>query len=279
MTVKPNLFILGAQKAGTSTLAQHLNTHEQIYMPARKELLFFNQNYSEVNEAKYLNYFKNCINIKYRMDATPSYFYTTKDKNIPIRIKLFSDSCIKFLAILRHPTSRAIAAFYHHFRMGRINSFDRIRKLPAEKLGIIDIGFYSKHLDAYYAHFQKDLFHILIFEEYIKNPRLQVNQVLKFLELDSKNYSANTIDKTNVGLKLESSNNQINVKDGINQVLKLKSTNPDFKKMPSIDPPIVEDLDFVYLNEIYKDEIYCIKKLLPNLHIPWSEHFKAQDHC
>ena len=55
MAIKPNLFILGAQKAGTSTLAQHLNKHEQIYMPARKELLFFNQDYSEINEAKYMN--------------------------------------------------------------------------------------------------------------------------------------------------------------------------------------------------------------------------------
>ena len=37
----PNFFIVGAQKAGTTSLYQYLNQHPQVYMSPRKEPHFF----------------------------------------------------------------------------------------------------------------------------------------------------------------------------------------------------------------------------------------------
>jgi hypothetical protein len=40
-TIKPNFFIVGAQKAGTSTIADALNRHPDVYMSPIKEPCFF----------------------------------------------------------------------------------------------------------------------------------------------------------------------------------------------------------------------------------------------
>ena len=37
----PNFLVIGAMKAGTSSLYQYLRAHPQIFMPAAKELSFF----------------------------------------------------------------------------------------------------------------------------------------------------------------------------------------------------------------------------------------------
>ena len=37
----PNFFIVGAQKAGTTSLYHYLNQHPQVYMSPRKEPHFF----------------------------------------------------------------------------------------------------------------------------------------------------------------------------------------------------------------------------------------------
>ena len=43
----PNFFIVGAQKAGTTSLYHYLDQHPQIYMSPRKEPHFFEGMHSE----------------------------------------------------------------------------------------------------------------------------------------------------------------------------------------------------------------------------------------
>ena len=52
----PDFIIIGAQKCGTSTLFSHLRKHPDIHLPKKKQLLFFDENYSKGLEW-YLNFF------------------------------------------------------------------------------------------------------------------------------------------------------------------------------------------------------------------------------
>ena len=70
---KPNLFIIGAAKCGTTSLHNYLNAHPQIFMSPFKEPGFFlgptkekvlSRKYRDVDN--YLSLFSEGVNSKYR---------------------------------------------------------------------------------------------------------------------------------------------------------------------------------------------------------------------
>ncbi len=102
------VFIVGAQKAGTSSLHAYLVQHPNITGPSVKEIHFFNQ---EMNYKKglpyYLSHFPVINKSKYALDSTPAYLYSSK---VPQRIHVFRSNA-KIIIVLREPVSRAYSAF------------------------------------------------------------------------------------------------------------------------------------------------------------------------
>lgn len=74
---KPNFFIVGKQKSGTTALYDMLKQHSEVYMPERKETGFFSKDISKekaiLNKREYLNLFKNAEKEKAIGEATASY--------------------------------------------------------------------------------------------------------------------------------------------------------------------------------------------------------------
>jgi len=58
MLKQPSFFIVGAPKSGTTALCKYLNRHPQIFIPAEKELRYFNSNDPVFTLEKYLNFFR-----------------------------------------------------------------------------------------------------------------------------------------------------------------------------------------------------------------------------
>lgn len=46
MNKKPNLFIIGVPKSGTTSLGEYLRTHPNIFFSTPKEISFFGKDYS-----------------------------------------------------------------------------------------------------------------------------------------------------------------------------------------------------------------------------------------
>ena len=74
----PNFLIIGAAKAGTTTLHAYLRPHPQIFMPARKELRFFayggsgdDYSYPVKTRAEYESYFADAGDAVAIGEATP----------------------------------------------------------------------------------------------------------------------------------------------------------------------------------------------------------------
>ncbi|ETI59491.1 hypothetical protein C100_20990 [Sphingobium sp. C100] len=157
--------------------------------------------------------------------------------------------------------------------MGRLESKDRIRHLP-RKFGIVDIGFYSDHIESYRHAFSDDQIQVFFLERYAKN-KLYFDRII----FDWLGLNADAVDPANSGKSKEDSNANFRIiydqgvlafKDGLGQVRRLKAEDSRYKKMLEIEPPIVEPEDIEFLNSAYADEILHMHSLYPDLAEIWS---------
>lgn len=190
---RPTFLILGAQKAGTTWLADMLRQHPAICMPKTKELHFFNK---KANVAKglawYEHHFKDC-NAPARGEATPNYLWCPENPaeieesgRVPNVPRLVHDTYpnLKFIVSLRDPVARAVSAYRTLIRGGFISPATSILD-AAHRHGILSMGDYQTHIEQWFAYFPRSRFHFLIFEEDIKaNRRKTLRNVFDFLDVD-----------------------------------------------------------------------------------------------
>ena len=102
------LFIVGAQKAGTTSLHSFLAQHQSIVCASTKELGFFHRDkiYAEGLHF-YRSHYPVFRSAKYALDSTPEYLYF---RMAPERIHSFKPNA-KIIILLREPVSRAFSAF------------------------------------------------------------------------------------------------------------------------------------------------------------------------
>ncbi|GAA4826793.1 sulfotransferase [Algivirga pacifica] len=124
MTNKPNLFIVGAPKSGSTFLFQTLGEHSDIFFPVIKELNFFSKDslekdsyykdYKTQDLNSYLKGFSKNTGEKYLVDSSVSYF--TFD-DVPQKIRDFNQDA-KIIIITRDPYKRAYSHYLMDKRMG-----------------------------------------------------------------------------------------------------------------------------------------------------------------
>ncbi len=71
----PEFLIVGAPKCGTTSLADALSQHPDLFIPERKELGFFDKNW-ERGMTWLAQYFEQARSEQLRGEATPDYFAT-----------------------------------------------------------------------------------------------------------------------------------------------------------------------------------------------------------
>ena len=130
--VMPNFLVIGAAKAGTTSVYEYLKQHPQIWMSPLKETNFFalegetlnfrgpgDQDYinrfSITKIEDYLNLFQGVSNQVAIGEVSPLYLYSLK---APERIRHYTPDT-KIIIILRNPVDRAYSSFLHLIRDGR----------------------------------------------------------------------------------------------------------------------------------------------------------------
>ena len=197
---KPNLFIVGAPKCGTTSLANYLKLHPEIFVSKIKEPNFFDTDSHGIKHCKtindYLNLFK--TDKKIRCDASPWYLYS---KCAAKNIYNFNAQA-KIVIILRNPVNLIYSLYNFLVYKGAENSHTfeaAIKAEPERKKGInipknckrleglyySDVIKFSSQIEKYYYYFEKNKIKIIIFEEYIKNIALIYKEVLDFLDVDA----------------------------------------------------------------------------------------------
>lgn len=117
--------------------------------------------------------------------APGSEYYNADFRNDAVAksVKAYLSSDVRFIISLRSPVSRAISAYMHHLRAGRLSGHDRI--LDADKrFGIIDIGFYQRHIEYWQPHFDTKQFCFVKFESISSAPDDAARKLFEFLAID-----------------------------------------------------------------------------------------------
>ncbi len=179
----PNFLIVGAEKAGTTTVWATLDDHPDVYMCERKEPRFFtNQNWHR-GLPWYESLFKEAEGHKAIGEASTVYTWAPESSDAPQRIR---DSLgdIKYIYCVRNPIERMISHYRHALVYRWVpdeTSFeDAIQMKPA----LEDCSRYYYQIEQYLPYTDPEQWHIVVLEELVAKPQEVMNGVFDFLGID-----------------------------------------------------------------------------------------------
>lgn len=202
----PDFLIVGAWKAGTSSLYSMLNQHSRIYLHPKKELHFFDvdRDYEDgVNF--YASYFRDTGTAKAVGEATPAYLF---DPAVPGRIVETLGREVKIIAMLRNPVDRAFSQYRMLVNRGLekrtpdeiftfcIKRFQSQGITFEKEASYLDRGLYSRQIENYFRVFPRKQVRLFLFEDdFLKDPESMIREIQDFLEVDFENLNT-TISET-----------------------------------------------------------------------------------
>ena len=192
---KPDFFLVGAAKAGTTSLFYYLIQHPLIFIPPVKEPHYFSEfpqprapTFRTVED--YLRLFRGCDEKVKAGDASTSYLYS---RHAADRIHALQPRA-RILIILRNPIDRAYSFFWHNKREF-VEPLDFEAALAAEPQRISDdapfrfhyftSGLYHDQVKAYLDVFGREQVMVCLFEDLTEDAESLCHAIFSFLEVSS----------------------------------------------------------------------------------------------
>jgi hypothetical protein len=179
----PNLIVIGAKKAGTTSLYHYLASHPDIWMSREKELDFF---VAERNWSRGLGWYRRQFNAAaaVRGEASPYYTALPTHRGVPERMASVIPEA-RLVYLVRDPIERLIS----HYRMAVAIGHER-RPLaaaianPSESWYVAQ-GRYWMQLDPYLRHFAPEQVLVVDQDELRDNRAATLRRVFGFLGVDA----------------------------------------------------------------------------------------------
>ena len=205
---RPTFLIIGAQKCGTTWLYEQLRQHPDIFLPAGKDLAFFSYqgHLSDPGFNTYLEHFSEAGEARAVGEATASYFWTKTrspwcrlpggfQTDIPKVVHQHLGEELKLIVSLRHPVKRVISAYLHYLAMGEIaphTDFSEAIKYG----GVIDMGFYARHLRNWLEYYPLNRIKVLILESDIQaRPVETLSRLCNFLSVPDHDFNRESVEQ------------------------------------------------------------------------------------
>ncbi len=196
----PNFYLIGAPKAGTTTLYSWLAQHPDIFLPNLKEphyLQYTGQRRvdSELVHIRTLDAYKGQFaqgrgRAAIGEGSTMTFCFPEAAK----RIRQLTPQA-RFIMILRQPAERAWSHYQFRVALGRerARSFkealglEKTRRNAGEPIGsyYLHVGRYAYHLRPWLELFPRERFHFVLFEELKNKPLEVVRETFRFLGLNA----------------------------------------------------------------------------------------------
>jgi hypothetical protein len=180
MSKKIDLFIIGAQKAGTTSLKNYLGEHPEMVTHASKEFSYFydDDEFEKGLDKAHLHYFGKA-NISNKIVVCKHAHLYSSEKGIA-RLKAHNPEC-KVVFIMRNPVTRAFSSYLMERLYNRVNfEFDAMEKalngsgeLKLEDWqyeAIVEFGLYANYLEMIYKYFPKEQVKLILFEDFKNFP-------------------------------------------------------------------------------------------------------------
>lgn len=292
----PNVFIVGAAKAGTTSLYAYLKQHPQVFMSPVKEPHFFSKVQPQkeqshivksiTNESKYLSLFRDAGGFKAIGEASPSYLWSTQ---APYRIREKVPNA-RIIVILRDPVDRAYSHYLMDVRGGyqKLPFYEAIRQDydKAQKgWGVshlyVELGLYHEQLRRYLGVFPPSQLLVLMFQDLRTDCGGLLLNVARFLNIDAKPIESIMIKKVHnpyASPRTESARWVL----GSRCVRRMSATVfprvlrlwvRDRLLLKSVEKPLLDPRARAFLKDIYRPEIekleYLLGKELSGLRMVW----------
>lgn len=177
---KPNLFIIGAAKCGTTSLHDFLAGRPDVFMSEPKEPGFFvpEMDYHPKDEDWYLSLFREAGDARIVGESSTHYSKLPLYAGVPPRIADYSPDA-RIIYLMRDPVERAISHYWFH--IGKLEEKRPILRALKERTQYIHISDYAMQLDAYFREFDRRQILPVIFEELVREPAVVLKEILEFL--------------------------------------------------------------------------------------------------
>jgi hypothetical protein len=196
----PSFLILGAQKAGTTSLLAYLDEHPHVDGPVTKEIHYFDLA-AHRDVAWYRSHFPLRREGAITGESTPYYLLH------PLVARRVRDALpdVRLIVVLRDPVERAISHHNHEVALGyeslglqealdreaerlageeeRLRTGERARSYAHQHYGYVDRGRYAEQLERWLELFARDRLLVLLSEELFADPVAAVHETQDFLGL------------------------------------------------------------------------------------------------
>lgn len=190
---RPNLFVIGAMKCGTSSLHAYLGTHPAIFMSEPKEVNHFldrdalavlsptlaGRGYWRSED--YLTLFRAAGDAAVIGESSTNYSKLPHARGVPQRIHAFNPHA-RFIYLMRDPLRRTISHYWHSVR-GQLERRDMLTALRADPQ-YVDVSHYAMQLRPYLDLFGPERVRILVTEEFEADPVGAIQQTFRWLGVD-----------------------------------------------------------------------------------------------
>ena len=197
---KPNLFIVGAPKCGTTAWVEYLKSHPDIFFPVIKEPHYFSPDIPKPEgfnnfptEERYLALFaqsgsarivgEGSVRYLQSREAARNIFQFNPDAKIIIFVRDQEDYLPSLHNQLVFNKDECILDFQTAWRLsGKRDSTNTSRECRSPKLlDYVEAGNFSAQVDRFFKHFPNDQIRVYHFAEWSRDPRAAYLDILAFL--------------------------------------------------------------------------------------------------
>ena len=208
----PNFFLIGAAKCGTTSVANYLDQHPEVFVSKPKEPNFFSfepnckptcrgpanpellyellLKYSITSPAEYQNLFANAKQELAIGEASVRYLYTKQSAE---RIATYAPNA-RLLVLLRDPIDRLYSHYHMNVRQ-HIEPKCLIEAITAEDERIQQgwgwdrhyrrVGYYAEQLQRYLMHFDRAQLLVLFHSDLQQQPAATLQAIFRHLEVST----------------------------------------------------------------------------------------------
>jgi hypothetical protein len=199
---RPDFFVIGAFKSGTTAMYEYLRRHPQLFMPEVKEPMYFGSDltprYRRMTEDEYLALFGPAADSQRAGEASPWYLYS---HTAPREILHFSPSA-QAIVLLRNPVDVMYAQHSQlvfnrredivDFAAALAAEGDRQRgeRIPPDALRPEALLYrqsvrFADQLRQWFDAFGRERMHVIVFDDLAADPRAVYRSTLEFLGVDA----------------------------------------------------------------------------------------------
>lgn len=195
--MRPNFLVVGAAKAGSTSLCAALARHPDVFFPARKELHFFSFDAVYAHGFEwYERWFEDSRGFTARGEGSTSYAGRLQFPEAAARIAAY-DPEIKLIYIVREPLARIESLWMQLQRFGAGSPFadlgvhelpaafhvhhDFDRALREQRDALVESSNYWRELEHLRRWFEASQIHLVFLEELEHDPRGVLRACFEFL--------------------------------------------------------------------------------------------------